>query len=132
MGRAEIQDVIICFNSDCSLRGSEDVEKKIRSGAERAGIKLRIFPFICFGLCENGPNIVTYPDYTIYSLRRSRTPDPDPDVEEIVEHILGGAKVDRLEEKNEGFREIVLGNIESGIIDNLVLAKNRIPKDTVS
>jgi (2Fe-2S) ferredoxin len=46
----------------------------------------------CFGLCEQGPIVVVYPDNVWYG-----SVEPD-DVEEIIEeHIKGGNSVKRLE-----------------------------------
>jgi (2Fe-2S) ferredoxin len=45
----------------------------------------------CFGPCESGPNVIMYPDGTLY------TGVHPEDVSELIEcHVLGGKIVERL------------------------------------
>jgi (2Fe-2S) ferredoxin len=49
-------------------------------------------PYMCFGACQDGPNVVLYPERTWYAHVG------EGDVEDIAKHAEGGTVVTRLEE----------------------------------
>jgi (2Fe-2S) ferredoxin len=62
-------------NLGARLKGNTDVEVK---------------PYMCFGACQAGPNIVVYPQKVWYSRVKPE------DVDAIAEHAAGGPPVERL------------------------------------
>ena len=78
----------------CHTKSGVDVLSNFREEIEERGLGGEVFISNtgCFGLCEQGPIVIVYPENVWYG---SVTPE---DVEEIMdEHIEGGNVVTRLE-----------------------------------
>ena len=108
----EIHTCLVCHNIDCKSRGSveigEDIAQQLKEGASAVQVK----PYLCFGACQEGPNIVLYPEGTWYMGVKQA------DVDDIVGHIQGGQPVDRLTERvDPALRDLILEILESGMID---------------
>ena len=81
--------VLVCQNADCKARGA--VELLARLGERLKGAEgVEVKPYMCFGACQAGPNIVVYPSKTWYCGVKQA------DVEAIASHAAGGAPVERL------------------------------------
>ena len=77
-----------CQSSD-SLEIIKELEKQIRTGGLEKEVK--VVKTGCFGLCAQGPIMITYPDQITYVRVKPE------DVREIAEsHIKGGQPVERL------------------------------------
>jgi (2Fe-2S) ferredoxin len=81
--------VLVCQNEDCKQRGSAGVLQRLTETLRDSG-DIEVKPYMCFGGCQAGPNIVLYPQKTWYSGVR------ESDVEGIAAHAKGGAPVERL------------------------------------
>ena len=77
----------------CNTKGAVDLVNAFMEAIEEADLEgIFVSNTGCFGLCEQGPVVVIYPDNVWYG---SVTPD---DVEAIMEeHIEGGGIVTRLQ-----------------------------------
>jgi (2Fe-2S) ferredoxin len=85
---------------------SEEIEQRLAA----AGSSVAVKPYLCFGACEMGPNIVLYPEGTWY------TEVKPEDVEGIAGHILGGEQVTHLAERvDPSLRELILDILDAGI-----------------
>jgi len=107
----EIETCLVCVNIDCSSRGSKDILNDIK---EKLGddSPVKVKEYLCFGACQDGPNIVLYPEGTWYMGVKQ------DDVDDIVGHIQGGPPVDRLTERvDPALRDLILEILESGMID---------------
>ena len=85
--------VLICGGTGCSSSGSQKVQDVLEQELKAQGLEeeIAIVRTGCFGLCENGPVMIVYPEGSFYS---RVTPE---DVKEIVsEHLLKGRIVQRL------------------------------------
>ena len=85
--------VLICGGTGCSSSGSQKVQEALEKELKAQGLEeeIAIVRTGCFGLCENGPVMIVYPEGSFYS---RVTPE---DVKEIVsEHLLKGRIVQRL------------------------------------
>ena len=83
--------VLVCQNVDCLARGAGKLMEQLQSqlaGCENCEVR----PYMCFGACQDGPNIVLYPERVWYAGVK------ESDVEEIAQHAEGGPQVTRLEE----------------------------------
>ena len=66
-------------------------------------------PYICFGGCDFGPNIVVHPQKVSY-------PGVQPeDLPEIVESLAGGPPVTRLDTIDPSLKEIVYSLLDTGV-----------------
>jgi (2Fe-2S) ferredoxin len=81
--------VLVCQNEDCKQRGSGALLDRLTERLEGSA-EVEVKPYMCFGGCQAGPNIVLYPQKTWYSGVQPG------DVEEIAAHAEGGAPVERL------------------------------------
>ena len=85
--------VLICGGTGCSSSGSQKVQDVLEQELKAQGLEeeIAIVRTGCFGLCENGPVMIVYPEGSFYS---RVTPE---DVKEIVsEHLLKGRIVQHL------------------------------------
>jgi (2Fe-2S) ferredoxin len=108
----EIKTCLVCTNIDCASRGSQAILEGIREGLQSAGSDVNVKAYLCFGACQDGPNMVLYPEGTWYmGVKQDDVPD-------IVTHILGGEPVARLTERvDPALRDLILDILESGMID---------------
>jgi (2Fe-2S) ferredoxin len=108
----EIRTCLVCTNVDCAARGSKELLEQFKGKLDEAGSPIEVKSYLCFGACQDGPNIVLYPEGTWY-MGVQQT-----DVDEIVQHMLGGEPVTRLTERvDPGLRDLILEILESGMID---------------
>ncbi|MGE5560846.1 MAG: NADH-quinone oxidoreductase subunit NuoF [Chloroflexota bacterium] len=85
--------VLVCAGTNCSLKGNRAIREALVGELARAGLEneIRVVETGCFGLCDQGPTVVIYPEGVLYC--RVGTDD----VPEIVsEHLLKGRTVSRL------------------------------------
>lgn len=108
----EIQKCLVCVNVDCASRGSPVLLQQLRERLGESGSPVEVKEYLCFGACQDGPNMVLYPEGTWYmGVQQS-------DVDEIIVHILGGEPVTRLTERvDPNLRDLILEILESGMVD---------------
>lgn len=84
--------VLGCTASHCAAKGANDVLMLLRREVLRRGLDKQILVNNCgtIDLCDIGPNIVVYPDGTIYSGVAKA------DIPEIVDALSAGTTVERL------------------------------------
>ena len=104
--------VFVCMNADCRVRGATEVMERLQQrmqGEEFAGYELR--PYMCFGGCHEGPNVVMYPDKVWYGEVQ------EADADRIVdEHLRKGETITELTGKvDKGLEEIIFQLLDSGI-----------------
>jgi len=102
------QTCFVCQNVDCLSRGSEALLKELTAMVAAKGIDAEVKPYICFGGCDFGPNIVIHPQKNWYAGVQKE------DLPEIVESITGGAAVTRLDTIDPSLKEIVYSLLDSG------------------
>lgn len=101
--------VLVCRNVDCESRGGGEIMDCLRqSFADNGEVEVR--PYMCFGTCHQGPNVVIYPQRQWLSTVRPA------DVPEIVEALKQGGRVERICDKvDEGAREFIYNLLDAGI-----------------
>jgi (2Fe-2S) ferredoxin len=106
----EIHTCLVCHNIDCKSRGSIEISEAIEQRLTAAGSPVEVKPYLCFGACEQGPNIVLYPEGTWYT-------EVEPgDVDAITSHILGGEPVEHLASRvDPTLRALILDILDSGV-----------------
>ncbi|MBQ5950548.1 MAG: NAD(P)H-dependent oxidoreductase subunit E, partial [Lachnospiraceae bacterium] len=85
--------VLVCGGTGCTSSGSAKIIDAFETELKKNDLseEVQVVRTGCFGLCENGPVVIVYPEGSFYS---RVTPE---DVEEIVsEHLLKGRIVQRL------------------------------------
>jgi len=84
--------VLCCTASHCTQKGANDVVMQLRREVLKRGLDSRILVNTCgtIDLCDVGPNIVVYPEGTIYSGVAPK------DVKELVDAIERGDRLERL------------------------------------
>jgi len=101
--------VLVCQNADCKARGSD---KMIESLSQRLAddSDVEVKPYMCFGACQTGPNIVVYPQKVWYCRVK-----PD-DIDAIAEHAAGGVPVDRLTEGVDApLKDLIYQLLDAGL-----------------
>src|SRR5580704_1799642 len=101
--------VLVCQNADCKARGA--VELLTGLGARLQGAEgVEVKPYMCFGACQAGPNIVMYPSKTWYSGVKQA------DVDDIAAHAKGGAPVERLTHGvDSSLKDLIFQLLDAGL-----------------
>ncbi|MBQ3551736.1 MAG: NADH-quinone oxidoreductase subunit NuoF [Clostridia bacterium] len=79
--------VLVCAGTGCTSSGSADIIRIFKEEIEKVGLseEVNVIHTGCFGLCENGPVVIVYPEGAFYSHIKLT------DVPRIVtEHLLKG------------------------------------------
>ena len=101
--------VLVCQNADCKARGSD----KIMDGLSQrlaGAVDVEVKPYMCFGACQAGPNVVVYPQKVWYSRVK-----PD-DINAIAEHAAGGEPVQRLTEGvDSSLKDLIYQLLDAGL-----------------
>jgi (2Fe-2S) ferredoxin len=84
-----------------------ELEKRIAAkGLEDVEVK----SYMCFGACQDGPNIVLYPEKSWYANVKVE------DLDEIAEHIAGGPHVKRLDTIDPSLKELIYQLLDTGVV----------------
>jgi len=70
---------------------------------------IEVRPYMCFGACQEGPNLVLYPEKTWYAGVKTT------DLDEIVEHMAGGPDVQRLDKIDPSLKELIYQLLDTGV-----------------
>jgi NADP-reducing hydrogenase subunit HndC len=84
----QIDTCYVCVNYSCDKAGSAALFRVLEERLEGSGVAVK--EYVCFGACWLAPNLVLHPDGTWYS-----NVQPS-DLDEILAHIQGGPRVERL------------------------------------
>ncbi|HWP57318.1 MAG TPA: (2Fe-2S) ferredoxin domain-containing protein [Candidatus Acidoferrales bacterium] len=104
------QICLVCQNVDCKNRGAEELIKELqRVVAEKNLPDVEVRPYMCFGACQEGPNIVLYPEKSWYAGVKKE------DLEEIVSHLCGGPDVKRLDTIDPSLKELIYQLLDTGV-----------------
>lgn len=85
--------ILVCHGTNCSLKTPRAIMQALDKAISDHGLEneAKVVETGCFGLCEQGPTVVIFPDGTLYCKVKPE------DAQEIVkEHILKGRVVSRL------------------------------------
>ena len=104
--------VFVCMNAECRVRGASEVMGCLQErmqGEEFSNCELR--PYMCFGGCHEGPNVVIYPDKVWYGEVQKE------DAARIVDqHLKKGETITSLTGKvDQGLEEMIFQLLDSGI-----------------
>jgi sirohydrochlorin cobaltochelatase len=103
------QICFVCQNVDCKSRGSEDLMNELASQVAAQAIDAEVKPYICFGGCEHGPNIVIHPQKNWYAGVKSE------DLPEILDSLSGGPAVSRLDTIDPALKEMIYQLLDAGV-----------------
>lgn len=102
------QTCFVCQNVDCLSRGSEALMKQLTDKVAAEGLDAEVKPYICFGGCDFGPNIVIHPQKVWYAgVKQEDLPD-------ILKSLAGGPAVTRLDTIDPSLKEIVFSLLDTG------------------
>ena len=83
----------------------ESLSERLKENSE-----VEVRPYMCFGACQSGPNIVIYPQKVWYSKVKAG------DVDAIAEHARGGSPVDRLTQGvDPSLKELIYQLLDAGL-----------------
>lgn len=103
------QICFVCQNVDCQSRGSEPLMKELAEKVAARSLDVEVKPYICFGGCEYGPNIVIHPQKVWYAGVKKE------DLPEILDSLAGGPVVTRLDTIDPALKEIVYALLDTGV-----------------
>ena len=101
---------LVCQNVDCKTKGSEQLMVELQKKVAAKGLTdVEVKPYMCFGACQEGPNIVLYPEKSWYAGVKAQ------DLDEIAEHLAGGPHVKRLDTIDASLKELIYQLLDTGI-----------------
>lgn len=104
------QICLVCQNVDCKSRGSEQLMKELeKQVAEKGLTDVEVRSYICFGACQDGPNIVLYPEKSWYAGVKME------DLNDILNHLAGGPDVKRLDKIDSSLKELIYQLLDTGV-----------------
>ena len=103
------QNCFVCQNVDCQSRGSEALMKELTEMVAAKSINAEVKPYICFGGCDFGPNIVIHPQKNWYAGVKKE------DLPEIVNSLTDGPPVTRLDTIDGSLKDIVYQLLDAGV-----------------
>jgi len=104
------EQIFVCDNVDCRLRGSLDVFDSLQAAVDDAGLDIEVCPYTCFSGCQIGPNVALLPERVWYAGVSVH------DVEEIVErHLQRDEIIERLtKDVDEPAKRMIMNVLEAG------------------
>jgi (2Fe-2S) ferredoxin len=103
------QTCFVCQIFNCENLGSAQIMNELASQVAERSLDVEVKSYACFGGCQNGPNIVVYPQKTWYAGVKLE------DLPEIVESLAGGPAVTRLDTINPRLKELVYSLLDAGV-----------------
>ena len=103
------QICFVCQNVDCKSRGSEQLMNELDSRIAARSLDVEVKPYLCFGACELGPNIVVYPEKNWYAGVKLE------DLPEILDGLAGGPAVTRLDTIDPSLKEMIFALLDTGV-----------------
>ena len=104
------QFCLVCQNVDCKTRGAEALMKELeRKVTEKGLTDVEVRPYMCFGACQEGPNVVVYPEKTWYAGVKT------DDLEDIINHLSGGPDVKRLDKIDPSLKDLIYQLLDTGV-----------------
>ncbi len=101
---------LVCQNVDCKSRGSEELMKELQERVAAKGLDdVEVRSYMCFGACQEGPNMVVYPDKCWYAGVKIE------DLDDVVAHLAGGPQVDRLDKIDPSLKELIYQLLDTGV-----------------
>ena len=101
--------VLVCQNADCKARGSGEIIESLKEKLSCAA-DVEVKPYMCFGACQSGPNIVLYPDKVWYCGVKQT------DADAIAAHAKGGETVERLTHGvDESLQSLIYQLLDAGL-----------------
>ena len=101
---------LVCQNVDCKTRGAEQLMTELERRVAAKGLAdVEVKPYMCFGACQEGPNIVLYPEKSWYAGVKTQ------DLDEITAHLAGGPNVTRLDTIDSSLKELIYQLLDTGI-----------------
>ncbi len=101
---------LVCQNVDCKSRGSEEIMRELDSRVAAKNLSdVEVRPYMCFGACQEGPNIVLYPEKSWYAEVKVE------DLNDIVDHLCGGPDVKRLDTIDPSLKDLIYQLLDTGM-----------------
>ena len=101
---------LVCQNIDCKSRGSEQIMSELQKRITDQGLSdVEVKPYMCFGACQDGPNVVLYPEKNWYAKVKVE------DLDDITAHLSGGPHVQRLDTIDASLKELIYQLLDTGV-----------------
>ncbi|HWP84166.1 MAG TPA: (2Fe-2S) ferredoxin domain-containing protein [Terriglobia bacterium] len=107
--------VFVCMNVDCRTKGAtplmERLQARLQQDSDPSLKNVEVRPYMCFGGCHDGPNVVIYPDKVWYAGVHQQDADAIVD-----QHLKKGELVKPLSGKiDQGLQDMIYQLLDSGI-----------------
>ncbi len=109
--------VFVCQNVDCRVRQGDEIFSRLQSELPTTEA-LEVRPYMCFGACHDGPNVIVYPDKAWFA------PVTPGNVNKVVEYVKasgppdgpGNGKVPpEMDTINQGLKDMIYQLLDAGL-----------------
>ena len=100
--------VFVCQNVDCRVRKAAEVMAKLKAELE-PDQTVEVRPYMCFGACHEGPNVVIYPDKVWYAAVKPEN------VSEVIAYLRGGQSATHLDTVDPGLKAMIFQLLDAGL-----------------
>jgi (2Fe-2S) ferredoxin len=84
-----------------------ELQKRV---ADKGIPDVAVKPYMCFGACQDGPNVVLYPEKNWYAKVKVE------DLDDMVNHLAGGPHVQRLDTIDSSLKELIYQLLDTGVV----------------
>ena len=100
--------LFVCQNVDCRVRKADEVMTKLQEALEGNNF-IEVRPYMCFGACHEGPNLIVYPDKVWFA------PVKPEDVPDVIAYLEGGAIPTNMNTINPSLKEMIFQLLDAGL-----------------
>lgn len=101
--------VFVCQNVDCRVRQGDEIFSKLQSELPTTD-SLEVRPYMCFGACHDGPNVIVYPDKIWFA------PVKPDNVAKVVKYVRGqGPAPAELDTIDQGLKDMIFQLLDAGL-----------------
>jgi (2Fe-2S) ferredoxin len=100
--------IFVCQNVDCRVRKATEVMDQLQ-GALEGDPATEVRPYMCFGACHEGPNVIVYPDKVWYAAVKPEN------VAEVLAYLRGGPPPAHLDTIDPGLKEMIFQLLDAGL-----------------
>ena len=101
--------VFVCQNVDCRVRQGDHIFETLQKDIPNTDT-LEVRPYMCFGACHDGPNVIVYPDKVWFA------PVTPGNVQKVVDYVQKGAPIEpEMDKINQGLKDMIFQLLDAGL-----------------
>ena len=101
--------VFVCQNVDCRVRQGDAIFSTLQSELGTSDA-VEVRPYMCFGACHDGPNVIVYPDKVWFA------PVKPDNVAKVIQYVRGQGPVPaEMDTIDQSLKEMIFQLLDAGL-----------------